>query len=124
MEVIIDGIRYLPAGRVIEPWQDRFEVLQHGYIKSNDGEPAKEYIYSVRKKSDNTIFTIGDTLALSWYQTFITPHIIKEFVIKDDGGIYARYDETSMWELSNVRKVTDREIAKAIQNHCELQNKK
>lgn len=112
IEIIIDGQPY-----DIIPKQKYWKVLQTGYIQSNNNDPDKEFIYSVMKLSNNEVFTIGDNIALSWYETFITPHFIKEFVIRDN-EIYCRYgDDNSMWVLGNTRKVTEKEISEAIDNH-------
>lgn len=121
-ELIIDGVRYVPDG----PKEKDYEILQMGILKGINGNPDKEYIHSIKRLSDDEIFTICDLIELTWYDTFIAPHIIREFV-ETNNEIYARYGEgkdKSRWVICNVRKVTTEEIIKAIDNHCQKANRK
>lgn len=97
-----------------------WEVVSTCKIKYKGVKKRVKFIYSVKKLSDGDVFTLGDTIALTWYETFSTPHIIKEFIVEGD-EIYLRYDETSMWVLCNTRKVGAKEISNAIDDHCQKQ---
>ncbi len=116
-EIIIDNIEY-----TLCPKEKDWEILQTGYIKGNNGEPDKEYIHSIKKISNDEIFTIGDTIALTWYPTFITPLIIKEFVIKNN-EMCLRYEDKAYYILRYARKVTKEEISEAINNYVQIQKK-
>lgn len=102
--LIIDGVRYVSM-----PLKKNWKVLK--YTK---GKRGKKFIQSVQKLSNGEVFSIGDDIALTWYETFTTPHVIKEFIVNDT-EIYLRYgDDGSKWELSNARTVTKEEINNAI----------
>jgi hypothetical protein len=105
------------------PNEKYWKVLRKGCLKANGTEPKKKFVYSVKRLSDGEIFTIGDLVALSWYPAFIRSYFIREF-IKRDNKIYVRYDESSTWELSNTRVITEKEVSQAIDEHVRKNSKK
>lgn len=87
---------------------------RNGEVIEISSEPATKYyrdvieeypdavIKSVLRKSDNVIFSVGDSVCLNWYPPFDVVQPIKRIEI-ENGNIYLYYDKTAKYELQFAR---------------------
>lgn len=60
-----------------------WEILEYGYRQNNENKPEEKYIYSVRRKKDNCVFTVGERFSNNAGGIY-TEEEIKSFYVKGE----------------------------------------
>ncbi len=83
--------------------QDGFTCVEGGYtIQYHLDNPKTYQIHSVKRLSDNKVFSIGDSICFTWYRAFDVRQLIQKIVI-EDGQIMLYYGENSKYDLMYAR---------------------